>query len=213
MKILYQDAHLVLCEKPVGVLSQSAPGQADDMTQRLKDALGGEIHVVHRLDRGVGGLMVYARTRKAAAALSEAIRQRSFIKEYRCVVQGVPEQSAATLEDLLYWDAARSKSFPVTRERKGVKSASLEYETLATTGQLSLLRVRLHTGRTHQIRVQFASRRHPLVNDRKYGADSAGDIALWSCRLAFAHPITGKEMNFTLPLPKSTPWNLFPSAE
>ena len=209
MNIIYQDKHLLLCEKPAGVLSQPAPGQEESMISLLQSYAGGEIYPVHRLDRGTGGLMVYARTPKTAAALSESIRQRSFVKEYLCVVQGTPAEPSATLTDLLYWDAARGKSFPVTRERKGVKSASLEYVTLGQTENTSLLRVKLYTGRTHQIRVQFASRKHPLLGDRKYGADTSGTIALWSHRLAFVHPITEKNMDFSLPPPAEEPWANF----
>ena len=209
MNSIYQDKHLLLCDKPAGTLSQPAPGQEESMISLLQEAVGTAVFPVHRLDRGTGGLMVYAKTQKAAALLSESIRRRDFTKEYLCVVQGIPTEPAATLTDLLYWDAARNKSFPVTRERKGVKAASLEYVTLGTAGNTTLLKVQLHTGRTHQIRVQFASRKHPLLGDRKYGADSAGEIALWSHRLAFSHPITGKALDFTLPPPAEAPWSQF----
>ena len=210
MNIIYQDKHLLLCEKPAGVLSQPAPGQEESMISLLQSYAGGEIYPVHRLDRGTGGLMVYARTPKTAAALSESIRQRSFVKEYLCVVQGTPAEPSATLTDLLYWDAARGKSFPVTRERKGVKSASLEYVTLGQTENTSLLRVKLHTGRTHQIRVQFASRGMPLLGDIRYGSrDRRCDAALWSFRLCFRHPVQGKTVDITCPPPEQYPWNLF----
>ena len=205
MNILYQDPHLLLCEKPVGLLSEGEDG----LPGRLSALTGGPVYPVHRLDRGVGGLMVCAKDRRTAAALSEAVRRREVVKTYLCVVSGVPEAPAGTLEDLLYWDAARGKSFPVTRERRGVKRASLSYETLESREGLTLLSVTLHTGRTHQIRVQFASRRLPLLGDRKYGGPGAGSIALWSCRLAFRHPVTGEALDFTLPPPAAAPWALF----
>ncbi len=208
VNILYQDEHLLLCEKPVGLLSQA--GEGDTLPARLEAAAGGQIYPVHRLDAGVGGLMVYARTKPAAGALSEAIRQRAFVKEYLCVASGCPDPAGGTMEDLLFWDASRGKSFPVSRMRKGVKPASLSYKTLSQRDGLALMAVSLHTGRTHQIRVQFASRRHPLLGDRRYGSSGSGGIALWSWHLAFSHPFTGQAMDFTLPPPPAFPWSLFP---
>ena len=209
--VLYQDSHLLVCEKPAGLLTQPAPGREDCLLRRLEAALEGPVYLVHRLDRGTGGLMVFARSREAAARLSEAVRRRDFEKEYLCVTQGVPPRSAAVLEDLLYWDAARGRSFPVTRPRRGVKAASLEYRLLEERQGLALLRVRLHTGRTHQIRVQLASRRLPLLGDRRYGGPptASGETALWSWRLAFDHPVTGAPLAFTLPPPRQDPWALF----
>ena len=207
MNILYQDPHLLLCEKPVGLLSEGEG--PDSLPAQLAALTGGPVYPVHRLDRGVGGLMVYAKNRRTAAALSEAVRRREMEKQYLCVVSGAPEAPAGTLEDLLYWDAARGKSFPVTRERRGVKRASLSYEVLEGREGLSLLRVTLHTGRTHQIRVQFASRRLPLLGDRKYGGAGPGPIALWSHRLAFRHPVSGEAMDLSLPPPPADPWTLF----
>ena len=206
MTLLYQDDHLLLCEKPVGLLAQEDAAGGDSLPLRLAALTGGPVWPVHRLDRDTGGLMVYARSQRAAALLSEAIRTRAFRKEYLCIVRGTPALPRDTLEDLLYWDAARGKSFPVKRERKGVKTASLSYRLLAEAEGTALLLVELHTGRTHQVRVQFASRRLPLVNDRRYGDFGTGPLALWSCRLAFRHPITGKPLDFTLSPPKAEPW-------
>lgn len=203
IKMLYSDEEIFVCVKPVGMLSEETPDRSDP--QSLADILsaqnGGYIGVVHRLDRGVGGVMVYARTKKAAARLSAAVQDHTFQKTYLATVHGTPEKSDDTLVDLLYHDRAKNKTFVVTRERRGVKQAILDYETLQTEetahGTVSLLKIRLHTGRTHQIRAQFASRRHPLVGDRKYGSTAHGDIALFCHSLTLPHPKTGVPMTFT----------------
>ena len=181
------------------------------MPRLLSEELGGDIYCVHRLDRAVGGVMVYARTAAAAAALSRQIAACQFHKEYLAVVQGRPEEDSAILRDLLFWDRTKNKSFVVKRQRGGVKDAELEYSMLEALPELSLLRVILHTGRTHQIRVQFSSRALPLVGDRKYGrGDEDGcAIALWSYRLRFFHPQTGVPLEFSLLPPDSAPWTDF----
>lgn len=203
--ILYQDRQLAVCLKPPGLLSQEGPG--DTLPGLLSLQLGGRILPIHRLDRGVGGLMVCARTRQAAAALSAAIGQGKFQKQYLCVVLGRPERETDQCRDLLLHDRARNKSFVVTRMRGGVKEARLDYRLLASAGGLSLLQVRLHTGRTHQIRVQLSSRGMPLLGDGKYGGGS-GQIALWSAALAFPHPADGREMAFHAP-PGGGVWDRF----
>lgn len=180
------------------------------MPRLLSEELGGDIYCVHRLDRAVGGVMVYARTAAAAAALSRQIAACQFHKEYLAVVQGRPEEDSAILRDLLFWDRAKNKSFVVKRQRGGVKDAELEYALLEALPELSLLRVILHTGRTHQIRVQFSSRAMPLVGDVKYGSryrDCA--LALWSHALGFRHPATGKAMSFSAMPELVFPWNGF----
>ena len=205
LQILYSDADIVACVKPAGVLSEE-PG----MPRLLSEALGGEFFCVHRLDRAVGGVMVYARTSAAAADLSRQISARQFHKEYLAVVQGRPNEDSAALRDLLFWDRAKNKSFVVKRQRGGVKEAELEYALLEALPELSLLRVILHTGRTHQIRVQFSSRALPLVGDVKYGSryrDCA--LALWSHALGFRHPATGKPMSFSAMPEAVFPWNGF----
>lgn len=204
IQILKLERSYALCVKPVGVLSEE-PG----MPALLREQLGGEWYCVHRLDKAVGGVMVYARTRKAAAALSAAVAEREMKKEYLAVCQGAPEPPAGTMEDLLFKDSGKNKAFVVKRERKGVKPARLSYETLAAGEDSALVHVTLDTGRFHQIRVQFASRKHPLAGDGKYGSRVKGAIALQSCGLQFVHPDTGRIMNFTLPLPDTAPWNLF----
>lgn len=205
MKILYQDRALVLCEKPAGLLSEEG-----GMPELLRDALGTqEIYCVHRLDRETGGLMVYAKTKQAAAALSRTIAEGGLQKEYLAVAEGETPESG-TLRDLLYRDAAKNKSYVVKRMRRGVREAELRYERLAFREGLSLLSVRLKTGRSHQIRVQFASRGFPLVGDKKYGSTvrDAG-LALWSTKLSLPHPGSGETLCRELPPPESWPWTLF----
>lgn len=156
------------------------------------------VAVVHRLDKEVGGVMVYALTQKAAAGLSKAVQAHKLGKVYNAVLQGVPEREQAVLEDLLYHDKTRNKTYVVDRPRKGVKDASLEYEVVQSGSQRTLVQIRLHTGRTHQIRVQFASRKLPLVGDGKYGGKEPGlPLCLWSRELSFDHPVTGQPMVFT----------------
>lgn len=203
--ILYQDDNILFCCKPPGLLSQSGPGP--NMPDRLLEETGKPVYPVHRLDRGVGGVMVYARSQNAAAALSNAVRRGDLQKEYLCIVQNVPEQPAGTYRDLLFHDKTRNKSFVVNRMRGGVREASLSYQMLETDGEVSLVRVRLHTGRTHQIRVQFASRGTPLLGDGKYGGRN-GEIALWSYSLSLPHPKTQKTLCFQLP-PEGGPWERF----
>lgn len=187
MEVLYSDKDLAVIVKPVGLDSEVQAPAA------IKELLGGEVFTVHRLDKNVGGVMVYARTKAAAAALSRAIQDGTMIKEYVALVHGVPPESG-DWEDLLFKDASKNKVFVVKRMRAGVKKARLEFTRL-TAGEASLVRIRLHTGRSHQIRVQFASRRFPLVGDHKYGSrDEASAPMLFSCCISF--PFKGKTMRF-----------------
>ena len=197
--ILYEDTHLLLIEKPMGVPSQETEG--DCVPRRLADR-GYAVKVVHRLDKPTGGVMVYARTDKAAAKLSALVGQHDrFQKEYLAVVQGCPDEAQGTYTDLLYHDVRRNKSYVVDRPRKGVREAKLDFVVLETVttdeGTFSLLRVRLHTGRTHQIRVQFASRKMPLYGDSRYGGVKGAYLGLWSHRLTLPHPITDNSLTST----------------
>ena len=187
MQFLYHDQDLAVIIKPVGMDSESAVPAA------IQAELGGECYTVHRLDLNVGGVMVYARTKTAAAALSRAIQEGTMVKEYVALVHGVPEEEG-DWSDLLLKDARKNKVFVVDRMRKGVKDARLTFTRL-TEDDPSLVRIRLYTGRSHQIRVQFASRKHPLVGDHKYGARDDRDAPLlYSCRITF--PYRGKTVTF-----------------
>ena len=202
MEILYEDSSVIVVIKPQGILSQSDKNGGESLVTRLSEHTGGEIFPVHRLDKETGGVMVYAKTQKAAAVLSRDISEHRFYKEYLALVHGVPETQEDTLCDLIFFDRTKNKSYVVKRERKGVKKAELCYEVLETKEEdgekYSLLRVVLHTGRTHQIRVQFAYRKMPLLGDRKYGAqDGCKSLGLLAAKLKFFHPETGEEMEFT----------------
>lgn len=211
ISVIYKDKSIIVCVKEQGILSQPSPNCGESMLSLLAAQCGGEVYPVHRLDRETGGLMVFARTQAAAAKLSAAIAEKHFEKEYLCIVEGIPSEESATLRDLLFKDSARGKSFVVQRMRKGVKEAVLDYTLLASRENRSLLRVRLHTGRTHQIRIQFSSRKLPLAGDRKYGG-SGSDLALWSAALAFPHPVTKKSLAFSLLPPASGVWAEFADA-
>ncbi len=178
MEILYHDDQLAVCVKPVGMDAES------DVPAALSAQLGGTLFPIHRLDKNVGGVMVYARTRQAAAALSRCVQEGTMVKEYVAMVHGTPPE-AGEWEDLLWKDSSKNKVFVVRRQRKGVKTARLEYRVLSS-GEQSLVRIRLHTGRSHQIRVQFSSRGFPLIGDHKYGSrDPESAPMLFSCRITF----------------------------
>ena len=180
MEILYSDKQIIVCVKPVGLDSEH------EVPAALKEQLGGEIFPIHRLDKNVGGVMVYARTRQAAAALSKAVQEGTMVKEYVAQVHGIPPENG-DWTDLLFKDSSKNKVFVVKKERRGVKKARLEFKRL-TEGEASLVRIRLHTGRSHQIRVQFSSRGFPLVGDHKYGArDDSPAPMLFSCKLTFPY--------------------------
>ena len=187
MEMLYQDKDLAVCVKPVGLDAEQ------EVPAALKEALGGEIFTLHRLDKNVGGVMVYARTKAAAGALSRAIQEGAMVKEYVAMVHGTPPE-AGDWQDLLFKDSRKNKVFVVNKQRAGVKAARLEFKRL-TEGDISLVHIRLHTGRSHQIRVQFSSRGFPLVGDHKYGArDEAKEPKLFSCRISF--PWKGEDKVF-----------------
>ncbi|MBQ3136648.1 MAG: RluA family pseudouridine synthase [Clostridia bacterium] len=197
MEILFEDKELIVCVKERGILSQEGKAGEKTMLSLLSEITGEEIFPVHRLDKEVGGVMVFAKTRKSAAALSAQVTDRTMEKEYITVIEGSPAEKAGIMEDLLFFDRSKNKSFTVKKERRGVKKASLSYSVLSESDGLSLVRVKLHTGRTHQIRVQFASRKMPIVGDRRYGSKTESkNIALWSCYISFVHPTSGEKMTF-----------------
>ena len=212
-QILYKDEDILLVEKPAGLLSQEDAAGGNSLPKQLAEA-GLPVKPVHRLDRPTGGVMVYARSDRAAAALSNLVGQHDrFQKEYLAVVSGIPQPSEGEMTDLLYHDVRKNKSFTVKKERKGVRLAKLTYSVLQTAetadGIYSLVRVRLHTGRTHQIRVQFASRQMPLYGDTRYGGVKGNALGLWSHRLTLPHPITGEKISGKSFPPDTLPWSLF----
>lgn len=209
MEIIYLDKSLIVCVKPAGVLSTDEPGGLPALLRRQLGDENGDIRTVHRLDRVVSGLMVLARSAEAASALSRQIREGMFEKEYLAVAHGQAEEKGR-MEDLMYRDKARKMSFVTAQPGKGVQEARLEYERLDAAEGFSLVRVRLLTGRTHQIRCQFSSRGLPLWGDKKYSTlPDDGPIALWSHCLHFAHPDTGEVLYFEQQPPDIFPWNLF----
>ena len=208
MEILYRDDRVAVCVKPAGVLSTDEPGGLPEL---LREALGvSVVKSIHRLDRTVGGVMVYALTRRAASDLGGQIAAGMFRKEYLAVVHGVPGAESGVMRDFLLRDSERRMTF-ITQERTPeAQEAVLEYRVLEESGGLSLLSVLLHTGRTHQIRCQLSGRGLPIVGDRKYGRpDEAQGIALWSRGIGFSHPRTGERLSFTREPPVLWPWDLF----
>ncbi len=209
MEILFEDAHIVVAVKPRGVLSEHHASE-----ENMPALLGGTVYPVHRLDRTVGGVMVYAKTREAAARLSAAVQQNKLEKEYTAIVSDTPAPAEGEMRDYLFKDSAKNKSFVVDGARKGAKEAVLAYRTVDTRthegNALSRVKIRLQTGRSHQIRVQFASRKHPLVGDGKYGSRVKAEYpALFATGLAFPHPKSGKKMQFSTPVPGDFPWSVF----
>lgn len=197
--ILYSDSEIVVCIKERGVLSQLGKAGQKNMIDILSKECGCDIYPVHRLDKEVSGVMVYAKTSRAAANLSAQVSSREMEKRYIATTEKSDLPKEGVMEDLLYFDKSRNKSFVVKRERRGVKKAVLEYIEIDSTDTATTYLVRLHTGRTHQIRVQFASRKCPLWGDRKYGSKVEGNIGLVSCYIAFIHPETGERMEFKHP--------------
>lgn len=202
IEILYEDNNIIFCVKPAGMSSE------EDLPKALAEQLKSEIFTLHRLDTPVGGVMVYAKNKFAAAKFSKKIAENSdFEKTYLAVCEGIFDEAEGVMEDLLFKDSRKNKSFVVKKERKGVKKAFLTYEVLGTVmcGDkiCSLVSVTLKTGRSHQIRVQFASRKHPLLGDGKYGSKTNCSIAL------FSHKVETDGKSFCKNPPKEKPWNLF----
>ena len=194
LKFLYKNKDFVIVVKPVGVVSEDSGGGLVSLIRT--ELAASDVYPIHRLDRDVGGVMVYALNKKAAAELSRTVAENRMEKVYLAMTSAVPSEDSATLCDLLFKDSKKNKSFVVKRERKGVKYAELEYVTLCKMGERALVRVTLHTGRSHQIRVQFSSRGMPLVGDRKYGfSGEEREIALFSHKISFEYK--GEQMSFS----------------
>ena len=207
MELIYQDKDIVVCIKPPRVLSTDEPGGVPDLVREVLGDPKADVRTVHRLDRVVSGLMVLARNAKAASELSRQIRENEFEKEYMAVLHGCPVEEQGTLRDLLGRDKARKMTFVASEPAKGVQEAVLHYQLQGRNGEFSKVRIQLETGRTHQIRVQFASRNMPLVGERKYSElNDPCEIALWSYRLGFIHPKTGEKMEFIHEPPCMYPW-------
>ena len=211
--IIYKDKDIAVCNKPYGVASQQA--DKNNMIDMLKSALGTEVYPVHRLDTTTTGLIVYALNKESAADLSDLVASSRLTKEYYAIAHGKIE-GQGELNDFLYHDRIKNKSFIVKGERKGARAASLSYfvkDVVNRDGEdLSLVRIRLRTGRTHQIRVQLANIGSPLYGDGKYGAKDNGKIKLHSCYISFTHPTTKKQMEFSL-APKGDLWDEFKITE
>lgn len=218
LNAIYEDNHVIVVEKPCNVPSQAdKTGDADMLTLvkayiKEKYQKPGDVYLglVHRLDRPVGGIMVFARTSKAASRLSEAIRINDFSKKYLAVVEGIFEEKTGTFEDYLFKDEALNKSRVVSKEKKGAKFAKLSYEVVEECEDMSLVKINLETGRHHQIRVQFSHAGHPLIGDQKYGKSAPGvQIALWAYELEFKHPVKDEVMKFTCMPAKVGVWKDF----
>lgn len=211
-EICYLDEDVVVCVKPARILSTDEPGGLPELLRAQLGQPDGDIRTVHRLDRVVSGLMVLARNPAAASELSRQVREGIFEKTYHAVLHGTPQKSCDILIDLLGRDKARKMTFVAREPAKGIQQASLSYRVLASTGQMTKVEIQLHTGRTHQIRVQFASRGLPLVGERKYSTlEDPCEIALFSQHIGFSHPGTGQWMTFRHEPPDGYPWDAFSS--
>ena len=208
--LIYKDDAVAVAIKPPRVLSTDDPGGMPELVRQALGNVKADVRTVHRLDRVVSGLMVFARTAETASELSRQIREDAFEKEYLAVVHGVPEQLEGTMTDLLLRDKRERKTYVVTELGKGVQEAILDYRVLQTKEDMSLVAIQLRTGRTHQIRAQFSSRNLPLLGDRKYSLnEDECEIALWSAKIGFNHPSTGERLIFEKNPPEVYPWNLF----
>ena len=220
IKILYEDNHLLVVEKPVNMLVQADKTKDEDLLTKLKEYIKKEynkpgavfLSLVHRLDRPVGGAIVYAKTSKAASRLSDQLRRRVIEREYLAIVRGSVNKNQARLENYLLKDNKKNEVSIVKSNIKGSQKAILGYKKLANKRDLSLLKVKLETGRSHQIRVQLAGIGHPLYGDQKYGSkiNKVGEqIALWSYKLTFKHPTKNELIEVKSDPPNTKPWNEF----
>ncbi|SRR5260221_11527315 len=220
LKILFEDNHLIAVEKPKNVPTQSDSSEDPDLFTMVKRYIKekydkqGNVYLglLHRLDRPVGGIIVFAKTSKAAARISTQIQNREFKKTYLAVVEGEVEKSSATLKDYLFKDKNLNMVRVVGKNHKEAKDAELSYRLLDSTNNLSLLAINLKTGRSHQIRVQLSNIHHPIWGDHKYGDDTSvktNNIALWAYKVELKHPITNELISIKLNPPKEIPWNFF----
>ena len=209
LRILAQTPGYILCVKPRGVSSEAGEGGMPELIAETLGVPPERVFPVHRLDRETGGVMVYALTKHAAAALSAGIAEGKLQKEYLAVTEGLPQESSGQWKDLLYWDRTIRKSFPVQRQRKGVKDAELSFEMIGRTDQNALLRIEPKTGRTHQIRVQCASRGLPLWGDGRYGGREKQGFGLWCRGIAFPDPDGKGTVRAEADPPAEMPWTLF----
>lgn len=219
LEILYKNKDFLVCVKPQGIPSQSDTTGDEDMTSFLRAQLtesgeNSDIFVVHRLDRATGGLILYARNKSAAAEFSHLVAEKDgFEKHYTAIVSGKPENESGNMTDYLFKDSAHKKAFVVKSERKGAKLASLDYRVEKTVindeKTFSLLKIKLNTGRYHQIRAQLSSRGMPIYADGKYGSrEKAPNFALWASKLAFTYKSKIFEFEKNPDFDK-IPWNLF----
>ncbi|MGX4598155.1 RluA family pseudouridine synthase [Faecalimicrobium sp. JNUCC 81] len=220
IKVIYEDNHLLVVEKPVNILSQGDDTNDKDMVNLLKQYVKekynkpGNVYIglIHRLDRPVGGAMVFAKTSKSASRLSEQVRNKTFKKTYRAIIHGNMNKSEDTLKDYLYKNKKTNMVSVVSKNHKEAKNAELSYKTLERKNGFSLVEIDLKTGRSHQIRVQFSSRKHPLFGDQRYGQDVnkvGQQISLWSYKIEIEHPTTKEKMEFVCEPPNEYPWDLF----
>ena len=217
MKVLYEDNHIIVVEKMPNVPSQADKTGDEDMLTIIKSYLKekynkpGNVYLglVHRLDRPVGGVMVFAKTSKAASRLSEEIRNKTFKKTYLAIVNGKMESESGEYVDYLWKDEKQNTSYVVKEGKKNSKLAKLNYEVIEYNEKedVSLVKINLQTGRHHQIRVQFSSRMHALYGDSKYHGRGAGSgICLWAYKIKFVHPVKKEEMEFEDFPPKEGMW-------
>lgn len=220
IRILYEDNHVLVVEKPVNIPVQEDASRDQDLLTLLKEDIKlrynkpGNVYLalVHRLDRPVGGVMVFAKTSKAASRLSNVIRKNELSRKYLAVVHGKPMRSKGQLQHYLYKDTNRNIVTSVEANHKGGKKAILDYDVLQSNDRFSLVSVQLHTGRSHQIRVQLSTIGHPLYGDQKYGKrqNEAGEqIALWAYELQFPHPTTKEIIHIQCEPPAVYPWNIW----
>ena len=210
MELLYHDNCILVCVKPAGALSTDEPGGVPSLARAALGDQAADVRTVHRLDRVVGGVMLLARGKEVASALGRQVMDGRFEKAYLAVVHGAPASERGTFTDLLRRDKRECKTYVADTPGPEAREAVSDYALVETAGGLSLLRITLRTGRTHQIRAQFSAHGLPLWGDRKYGTlTDGGPIALWSHALAFDHPATGERMAFRLPPPETEPWTIF----